>query len=116
MDVYHIFARLKPGVRDMAFVDAVHAYLGHLHAEGELAGYRIMRRKLGLGPSALHEWHLMLEFDSMVQIDEAFHVVARRSAEIEALHHAVNSKVADVTFALYRDFPDHGRVRGDERF
>ena len=29
---------------------------------------------------------------------------------------ALNSKVKDISFALYRDFPDSGRVRGQEKF
>ncbi|HEY5622229.1 MAG TPA: DUF6614 family protein [Gammaproteobacteria bacterium] len=32
------------------------------------------------------------------------------------MHHAVNSKVKNVKFALYRDFPDPGRKSGEERF
>jgi hypothetical protein len=35
---------------------------------------------------------------------------------VESLHHAVNSRVKNLFFALYRDFPDAGRVRGQERF
>jgi len=31
-------------------------------------------------------------------------------------HHCVNAMVQDVYFALYRDFPDPARVRGQERF
>jgi hypothetical protein len=29
---------------------------------------------------------------------------------------APNSKVKNISFALYRDFPDSGRVRGQEKF
>jgi len=35
---------------------------------------------------------------------------------IESLHQAVNSKVQDIYFALYRDFPDEMRVVGQEIF
>lgn len=66
MDIYHIWASLKAGVKNTDFSDAVHSYLGHLKAE--------------------------------------------------SFHHAVNSKVEDVFFALYRDFPDDNRVRGEEKF
>jgi len=116
MDIYHIWASLKAGVKDTEFSDAAHAYLGHLKGEGAIEGYRITRRKLGLGHPNLPEWHITLEFRSMAQMDEAFGQVARRADPVEGFHHAVNSKVEDVFFALYRDFPDDGRERGEERF
>ena len=39
-----------------------------------------------------------------------------RSEPVEGFHHAVNSLVTDVFFALYRDFPDPVRQRGEEKF
>jgi hypothetical protein len=35
---------------------------------------------------------------------------------VESFHHAVNSLATDVFFALYRDFPDPVRQRGEEKF
>ena len=35
---------------------------------------------------------------------------------VESLRHVVNSTVQDIFFALYRDFPDEARVRGQEKF
>jgi hypothetical protein len=40
----------------------------------------------------------------------------RRVPTRSSLHHVVNSKVQDIFFALYRDFPDETRVRGREKF
>ncbi|MBN33713.1 MAG: hypothetical protein CMM46_17075 [Rhodospirillaceae bacterium] len=74
------------------------------------------RRKLGLGHPNLPEWHITLEFESMAQMDTAFGAVASRGDPVESFHHAMKSKVEDVFFALYRDFPDDNRVRGDEKF
>ncbi|MBV9827843.1 MAG: hypothetical protein JO001_19605 [Alphaproteobacteria bacterium] len=116
MDVYHIWFNLKDGVGDTEFADAAHAYLGHLKEAGTVAGYRVTRRKLGLGHPNLPEWHVTLDFENMSQIDQAFSRVSSRADPVESFHHAVNSKVRDVFFALYRDFPDPGRVRGEEKF
>ncbi len=102
MDVYHIWFNLKPGVRDLEFAESVQAYLGHLKEAKHIAGYRVTRRKLGLGPPQLPEWHITLEFQNMAQMDD--------------FHHSVNSKVQDIFFALYRDFPDANRVAGQEKF
>jgi len=51
-----------------------------------------------------------------LQLDRAFGSAAARSGPVESFHHSVNSRVRDVVFALYRDFPDEQRVRGGEKF
>ncbi len=116
MDVYHIWASLKNGVKDIEFADDAKAYFEHLKGQGHIAGYRITRRKLGLGPPQLPEWHITLDFENMAQMDDAFGLVSSRAGPVESFHHAVNSKVEEVFFALYRDFPDAGRQRGAEKF
>ena len=116
MDVYHIWFNLKDGVGDTELADAAHAYLGHLKEAGSIAGYRVTRRKLGLGHPNLPEWHVTIDFLNMSQMDQAFGQVASRADPVESFHHAVNSRVRDIFFALYRDFPDPGRIRGDEKF
>jgi hypothetical protein len=116
MDLYNIWCDLKPGVSDLAFTVSVREYLDGLRAAGRLAGYRITRRKLGLGLPELPEWHLVLEFTGLAQLDAAFTAVSARADPVEGLHHAVNDKVSRVRFALYRDFPDPQRQVGEERF
>ena len=116
MDLYHIWCNLKDGVRDTDFVERATAYLEHLKSEDLIAGYRITRRKLGLGPPQLREFHLMLEVEDMAQLDRAFNHVAARDEPVESFHHAVNSLASDVFFALYRDVPDPVRARGQEKF
>ena len=116
MDHYHIWCNLKDGVRDTEFSDAAHGYFSHLKDGGLIAGYRITRRKLGLGPAHLPEFHLIIEVEDMAQLDRAFGHVASRANPVESFHHAVNAKVTDPVFALYRDFPDPVGARGPERF
>ncbi len=116
MDIYHIWCALKPGVSDADFSKSLIAYLDYLKSDGRLEHYRITRRKLGLGHPALPDWHIMLDFKGLAQLDDAFGQVASRAGVPEELHQAVNSKVAEVSFALYRDFPDSVRKHGEERF
>ena len=116
MDLYHAWCNLKVGVKDTEFADRVHAYLGHLKESGVIADYRLTRRKLGLGPAHLPEFHIIIEVDGLAQLDKAFAQVASRADPAKGLHHAVNSLVTDVSFALYRDFPDATRLRGAEKF
>ena len=116
MDLYHVWCDLAPEQSDLAFVRAVRAWLGHLQAEQAIAGYRLTRRKLGLAPADLGEFHIIIEVENLAQLDRAFNAVSSRAEPVEGLHHAVNSKVREVRFALYRDFPDPGRRTGEERF
>lgn len=116
MDIYHIWCDLKAGTRDLDFVQDANNYLDHLVSQNKLTTYRITRRKLGLGGSMPGEFHLMLEFKGLAQLDEAFGQVASRTDPVESFHHAVNSKVSNVSFALYRDFPDAVRQSGEEKF
>jgi hypothetical protein len=116
MDVYHVWFNLKPGVRDVEFCDRVTGYLGHLQNGGRIERFRITRRKLGFGPAALGEFHVTIETRDLAQLDQAFALVARRDGEVEELHASVNQYVTDFTTALYRDFPDAARTRGEEKF
>ncbi len=59
---------------------------------------------------------MMLDFKNLTQVDAAFNHVSSRADPVESFHQAVNSKVRDISFALYRDFSDSGWVRGQEKF
>ena len=116
MDLYHVWCDLKPGVSDRLFADRVGAYLGHLKSEGLIHGFRLTRRKLGLGPSEVGEFHILIEVENLTQLDGAFARVAARRDPVEGFHYCVNSLVVNAKFALYRDFPDTVREYGEERF
>lgn len=116
MDIYHVWFNLKPGMRDTDLSDRIRTYLGHLREQGLIEGWRLARRKLGLGPLEFGEFHVMIELRDLQQLDHAFARVATRADPVEGLHFAVNSMVSDVKFALYRDFPDAVRQRGQEKF
>jgi hypothetical protein len=116
MDVYQISCDLRPGVRDRDFTAALEAYLGLLKAEGLIDGWRLLRRKLGLGLNGLGEFQILIETRDLTQLDSAFSAVARRSEPLEGRHHGLNALVMNFQAGLYRDFPDAGRLTGEERF
>jgi hypothetical protein len=116
MDLFLNWFDLKPGVSDVAFCAALDAYLSPLKSRGEIAGYRLTRRKLAFGPEGLGEWFLVIEVEGLAQLDRAFQTVSTRAGAIEGLHAAVNQQVTNLKAALYRDFPDAHRVRGEEKF
>jgi len=116
MDIYHIWCNLKPGVTDSDFCNQFERYMEHLRDQGAIRRHRLTRRKLGLGPGSLGEFHIMIEVEDLAQLDSAFQHVASRAGKVEGLHHSVNALVQDAIFALYRDFPDPVRKRGEEQF
>lgn len=116
MDLYHIWCDLRPGISDVEFTDSIHSYLGSLVDSGGIASFRVSRRKLGLGIPQLGEFHICIECHNLGQLDEAFHQVSSRTQPLESLHASVNQAAMNLTFALYRDFPDPQRQRGEEQF
>ena len=116
MDLYHVWCNLRSGVSDVDFADRIGRYLGALRDAGRIEGFRVTRRKLGLGPAEIGEFHIVIEVVDLAQLDGAFQTVSTRSDPVEGLHAAVNQRVTDLKFALYRDFPDDQRIRGQEKF
>lgn len=78
MDIYNAWFDLKPGVSDIEFCDRLRAYMDCLTADGVMRGWRLMRRKLGLSAAAVGEFHLMMEFSDLGQLDAAFRLVGAR--------------------------------------
>jgi hypothetical protein len=116
VDIYHSWFNLKEGVSDAEFARHLAGYMSHLKEQGRIADWRLTRRKLGLAPSFLPEFHVMLEITGLAQLDDAFAEVTTRAGAVETFHQAVNSRVRDVFFALYRDFSDATRQYGEEKF
>jgi hypothetical protein len=116
MDIYHGWCDLKPGVQDTAFASAFQTYMRHLAESGAIEKWRLTRRKLGLGPRELGEFHFMIETRDLAQLEKAFALAASRREPTESVHHALNSLVTNITFGLYRDFPDAVRHTGEEKF
>ncbi len=114
MDVYELSVDLKPGVRDLEFAAAAEAYLELLCHDGLIESWRLLRRKLGFGAGT--EFKVLIETRDLAQLDAAFQLVSTRADPVEAAHHGLNALVTNFQAALYRDFPDPQRHRGEERF
>ena len=116
MDHYHAFFDLKPGTKDLDFAHNLGRFLEHLKSQGLIEGWQLTRRKLGLGPKELGEFHCVMQTKDLDQLDRAFRHVSSRKEPVESLHFDVNRFASNLTFALYRDFPDSGRREGEEKF
>ncbi len=90
--------------------------MGRLKEQGLIESWRLTRRKLGFGVPGLGDFHLMIEVKDLTQLEQAFERVAGRREPVESVHFGVNSLARNAVFALYRDFPDPFRHRGEEQF
>lgn len=107
-DIYHIWANKAGDISDIDWVTNMRKFLQHLVDEQRMLSFRITRCKMGFRSIAdMPEWHIMMEFVNMAQLDAAFERVAPLEGELEQKHQSFNQFVAgDIQHALYRDFPD----------
>src|SRR3954468_18901620 len=113
MDIYNAWFDLKPGVSDTEFSDRLAAYMDRLKNDGLMQGWRLMRRKLGLSAAPVGEFHLMMEFSGLAQLDQAFGRVGSRREPVESVHFGVNSLVKKVQIALFSVFFHAGGEHGE---
>jgi hypothetical protein len=108
MDIYHIWVDKKDDISDIDWVNNMRDFLDHLIAEGKMESYRVTRCKMGFRSiQDLPEWLIMMEFNNMAQMDDAFKRVAPLEGELESKHKSFNQFVKDnIQHALYRDYPD----------
>ncbi|MEY4432728.1 MAG: hypothetical protein RLZZ44_858 [Bacteroidota bacterium] len=108
MNLYHIWADKSGDISDVDWVNNMKNFLQHLVDEGHMHSFRITRCKMGFRSLDIPEWHIMMEFENMAQIDAAFHRVAPLEGELEDKHRSFNQFVGDnIHHALYRDWPDN---------
>ena len=108
-DIYHIWADKKQGISDIDFANNMRNFLQRLVDENKMSNFRITRCKLGFRSiQDLPEWHIMMEFTGLAQLDEAFGRVVPRQGPMEKAHVSFNKFVEDnIQHALYRDWPDN---------
>ena len=108
MDIYNIWADKKGDIDDQQWIDNMTAFLQQLVDEGKMEHFRIMRMKLGFRSMDIPEWHIMMEFKDMTQLDSAHNRVAPLKGELEDKHKSFNQfvDVETIQHALYRDYPD----------
>jgi hypothetical protein len=107
MDIYHIWADKSGDITDLQWVQNMRGFLDHLVTEGKMQSYRITRCKMGFRSMDIPEWHIMMEFTDMAQMDAAFRRVAPLDGELEVKHQSFNQFVSgNIQHALYRDWPD----------
>jgi len=107
MDIYHIWADKEGDISDTVWVANMKKFLQQLVDENKMESYRITRCKMGFRSMDIPEWHIMMEFKNMSQLDSAFDRVAPLEGELENKHRSFNQFVSgNIQHALFRDWPD----------
>jgi hypothetical protein len=108
MDIYHIWADKEGNISDKEWVANMKGFLQHLVDEGKMVSYRVTRCKMGFRSiENLPEWHIMMEFTGMAQLESAFQRVAPLEGELEDKHKSFNQFVGgNIQHAYFRDWPD----------
>lgn len=106
MDIYHVWCDKKGDISDLAWVTNMQSFLNHLVQEGKMVSYRITRCKMGFRSMDIPEWHIMMEFTDMAQLERAFQRVAPLEGELETKHQSFNQFADNLQHAYYRDWPD----------
>ena len=108
MNYYHIWANHKEGVDARDFAFKMRRFLDQLVDSRRMSSYKLTRMKLGFRSIDLPEFHIIMEFTNMQQLDDAMTAILENEANIDDIHVAFNRLVDSDTIqhALYRDFPD----------
>ena len=107
MDIYHVWCDKKGDIGDLQWVTNMKSFLDHLVTEGKMISYRITRCKMGFRSMDIPEWHIMMEFTDMAQLETAFKRVAPLSGDLETKHKSFNQFAENLQHAYYRDWPDN---------
>ena len=109
MDIYTIWANKEGDISDIDWVNNMKKFFDHLVAEDKMVSYRITRCKMGFRSIAdMPEWMILMEFNNMAQMEQAFQRVVPQQGELEEKHKSFNQFVAaDIQHALFRDWPDN---------
>ena len=107
-DIYHIWANHHKGVDAYDFAKKMRKFLDGLVEMGKMKSYRLTRSKLGFRSMDMPEFHVMMEFNNMQQLDNAMTSILRNEKNIDESHVSFNQLVDKETIQhfLYRDFPD----------
>ena len=106
-DIYHIFADHNADVTAIEFTTKMRKFLDQMVEMKRMNSYRLTRAKLGFRSMNLPEFHIMMEFDNMQQLDDAMTITVHDKS-VDKVHVGFNQfvDVETIQHFLYRDYPD----------
>ena len=98
MDIYHIFADHHKDVDGYEFAGKMRKFLDGMVALGNMQSYRLTRAKLGFRSMDLPEFHIMMEFKNMQQLDDAMTSVLRNEKHMLILINLLTVRLFNIFF------------------
>jgi len=112
MHIVHCLIELHNDARALAFAAAAEQWLSHLQDRGLIAGWRLMRRTLGLAAGAHTDFILEITLKDFAALDDIFTRLAAADDESVRRSDLMHQQIARADSGLYRSFPDpHGCER-----
>ena len=106
MNLYHCLVELKSEARALAFAAAVECWMAYLQGAGLVSGWRLLRRKFGLGSGGHSDFLLEIELLDMAALDRAFSALATADQQAARRYDQMHQMIASVQVGLYRPYPD----------
>ena len=108
MDYYHIWADHKKEYTATEFANGIHLFLSHLKTLNKIDSYNVTRMKLGFRSLDLPEFHIIMKFNNLQQLDDAMTAILENQEDVDTTHTNFNHMVdvETIQHALYRDYPD----------
>lgn len=112
MHVYHCMIELRSDARALAFAAAAGHWLGYLQDQGLIAGWRLLRRSMGLAAGSHTDFLLELDLADIAALDTAFAALAQADDESARRYDQMHQMIGRADVGLYRPFPGpQGRER-----
>lgn len=106
MNLYHCLIELKDDAKALAFAAAAEAWMNHLQSGGHIAGWRLLRRKLGLASGAHTDFILEISVEGMEALDAAFQNLMQADDIAGRRYDQLHQMIAKAEVGLYRPYPD----------
>jgi hypothetical protein len=109
MNLYHCMIELRGDAKALAFAAACEGWLSRLQSRGQIRGWRLLRRKMGLASGAHTDFLLEIEVDGLTQLEEAFSALAQAGDEDERRYQLLHQMIGRAEIGLYRPYPDRSQ-------
>jgi hypothetical protein len=109
MILYHCQIDLHDGAKALAFASAVQGWMSHLKANGQISGWRLMRRKLGLASGPHSDFLLEIELPGLSALDNLFQTLAETDDLAQRRYDQMHQMIERAEVGLYRPYPDQAQ-------
>jgi hypothetical protein len=105
MNHFHLWCNVPPAAARQ-FCEIAQECLSDMHQRELIEGYSLTRRKFAVAPPDLGEFHIMVDFATVDQMNRALEFVEGDDEVMAQQRAALEPLVRDVQFSMYRDYPE----------